>query len=121
MPKLPEQQLRINTQFNEDLADLKTRQLLTGQALGAVVQALDGLVERLVARQVLQAEDPIVTEFRKAIDALRGQGLSLSPPADPEAPVFKVKCPNCQAVIKAEQGTRVARCDWCGHQFQESD
>jgi hypothetical protein len=42
--KSPEQQARINLQFNEDLADVKTRQLFLGQAVGALVQIVDDLI-----------------------------------------------------------------------------
>ena len=121
MPKLPRQQLMINTQFNEDLAEVKTRQLFAGQALGAVIELLEGLIERLTARDVLHADDALIGEFRRAIRELKGLGLDLQPPTNPKARTFQVKCPGCQAVIKAEKDARVERCDWCGHEFRDAE
>jgi hypothetical protein len=117
MAKLPEQQARINLQFNEDLADVKTRQLFLGQAVGALVRVVDGLIDRLVSRRLLPGDDPIVSDFLKAVSDLRKAGLKLEPPEDPDAPVDQISCPECNAVIRVRSGGEIARCDWCGHKF----
>ena len=114
MPRLPERQVRINSQLTEDLTDVKTRQLFCEQALGAVAELLDGLLERMAERGIVAADDSLLTDYRKAIDPLRRQGLRLEPPEDPDARVPQVTCPSCRAVIKSKGGKRVARCDWCG-------
>jgi hypothetical protein len=119
MSRRSENQLNINTQFNGDLAGLKTQQLFVIQALGATVELLDGLLERLVQRRALAADDPLIGEFQRAMAIVR-KFLRLDPPDDPDAPAPQVKCPGCQAVIKVSHGRRVERCDWCGHLFGDS-
>lgn len=119
MPRLPERQVRINTQLTEDLTDVKTRQLFCEQALGAMTELLDGLLARMAERGIVAADDPLATDYRKAVDTLRRRGLRLEPPEDPDARIPQVTCPSCQAVIKSKGGKRVARCDWCGHVFGE--
>ncbi len=118
MAKQSEQQMRVNLQFNEDLAGVKTEQLFFSQALGAVVETIEALLARLVQRRVLAADDALIHEFSKAIATVRTQGLRLQAPVDPDAPSFQVRCPGCDAVIKAPAGQRVERCDWCGHVFE---
>ena len=118
-PKLPERQVRINEQFSEDLAEIKTRQLFTGQALGAVVELLDGLIQRLQTEGVIGEDDPVVREYRRGIAEVKRLGLKMEKPVDPEAAVLQVKCPQCQAVLKAREGTRIERCDWCGWVFPD--
>ena len=118
MAKMSEQQARINLQFNEDLADVKTRQLFLGQAVGALVQVIDGLVEKLVSRRLLPEDDPVVLDYHKAVGELRKAGLKMEPPEDPDARVDQINCPECNAVIKLKPGEEISRCDWCGHQFQ---
>ena len=117
-PRLPERQLRINRQFSDELADLKTQMLFVSQAIGSVVGLLDGIVEELIERQMLQADDALVSEYRRGIEEVKRLGLKLEPPEDPEAAVYTVKCPSCQAVIRTGKDTPVERCEWCGHKFQ---
>jgi hypothetical protein len=117
MAKLPEQQARINLQFNEDLADVKTQQLFLGQAVGALVQIVDGLIDRLVSRRLLPEDDPIISDYQKAVEELRKTGLKMEPPEDPDAQIDQFNCPECNAVIKRKPGSEISRCDWCGHQF----
>jgi len=118
-PKMPERQYRINTQFAEEMADIKTQQLLGSQALGAIINALDGIIDKLMAAKVLSEQDSLVQDYFAAIGELKRIGLKMEPPADPNAKVYQVKCPNCQAMIKAEPDVPVERCDWCGHVFQD--
>ena len=118
MAKLPEQQARINLQFNEDLADVKTQQLFLGQAVGALTKIVDGLIDRLVSRRLLPEDDPAIAEYRKAVEGLRKVGLKMEPPEDPDVQVDQFNCPECNAVIKRKPGEEVSRCDCCGHQFQ---
>ena len=84
------------------------------------MELLDGLLEQLVHRKALAADDPMIGEFQRAITTVRKFGLRLDPPDDPDAPSPQVKCPGCQAVIKVPHGRRVDRCDWCGHLFGDS-
>jgi hypothetical protein len=117
MAKLPEQQARINLQFNEDLADVKTRQLFLGQAVGALVQIVDGLIDRLVSRRLLPEDDPIIRDYHKAVAELRKAGLKMEPPKDPDVQVDQITCPECNAVINKKPGEEISRCDWCGYKF----
>jgi hypothetical protein len=118
MAKLPEQQARINLQFNEDLADVKTRQLFLGQAVGALVQIVDGLIDRLVSRRLLPEDDPIIRDYHKAVAELRKAGLKMEPPKDPDVQVDQITCPECNAVINKKPGEEISRCDWCGYKFE---
>ena len=117
MAKLPEQQARINLQFNEDLADVKTQQLFLGQAVGALVQIVDGLIDRLVSRRLLPGDDPAIAEYRRAVEGLRKVGLKMEPPEDPDVPTDQITCPECNAAIRVKTGQEIERCDWCGHKF----
>ena len=119
MGRRGEQQLQVNLQFNDELAKVKTQQMHLSEALGASVRLLDALLDRLVDRQVLHAEDPLIGEFRRAVELLQKQGMRFEVPADPEAPVPQVRCPGCEAVIKVPPMGRVERCDWCGHVFPD--
>jgi hypothetical protein len=116
--KLPEQQARINLQFNEDLADVKTQQLFLGQAMGALVRIVDGLIDKLVSRRLLPEDDPAISEYRKAVQGLRKVGLKMEPPQDPDARVDQITCPECNAVINKKPGEEISRCDWCGYKFE---
>ena len=118
MAKLPEQQARINLQFNEDLADVKTRQLFLEQAVGALVRIVDGLIDRLVSRRLLPEDDPLIGDYRKAVEGLRKAGLKMEPPEDPDVKIDQFNCPECNAVIKRKPGEEISRCDWCGHKFE---
>lgn len=118
MPRLPEKQLRINTQFAEETADLKTKMLFVSQALGTLVKTTDAIIGVLVGRSILSEQDPLIDDYRTAVAALKKSGFKMEPPADPKATVYQVKCPNCEAVIKADPEAPPQRCDWCGHVFQ---
>jgi len=118
MAKLPEQQARINLQFNEDLADVKTRQLFLSQAVGALVQVVDGLIDRLTSRRLLPGDDPIIRDYHRAVEELKKAGLKMEPPEDPDIPIDQITCPECNAVIKAKAGEEIERCDWCGYKFE---
>ncbi|MBW1810928.1 MAG: hypothetical protein JRJ87_22245 [Deltaproteobacteria bacterium] len=118
-PKMPERQFRINTQFAEEMADIKTQQLLGSQALGAIITVLDGIVDKLMASKLLSEHDSLVQDYFTAIGELKRVGLKMDPPVDPNAKVYQVKCPNCQAIINAEPEVPVERCDWCGHVFSD--
>jgi hypothetical protein len=118
-PKLPERQLRINTQFNDELADLKTQMLGVTQAVGSLVKMVDGLIEKMLINKLIPRGDPQVEQYFSEIGEVLRLGVKLTPPADPNEPVFQVKCPNCQAVIKGERDKPVERCEWCGHVFQQ--
>ena len=74
-PRTSEQQLRINTQFNDDMADLKTQVLFLGQALAASLELLDGLVDKLAKRRVLSEDEDLLRRYRKSIETLRRAGL----------------------------------------------
>ncbi len=117
MAKLPERQARINLQFNQDLADVKTQALFLGQAVGALVHVVDDLIEKLVSRRLLPEDDPAIGDYRKAVAGLRKAGLKMDPPEDPDAPVDRITCPECQAVIRVKTGQEIERCDWCGYKF----
>ncbi len=118
MAKLSERQININTQLGEDLVGVKTQQLFHGQALGTILGLLDALLERLQARGLLGPDDPALGEYRRALAELGRLGFRPEPPADPEARVAQVRCPGCNAVIKARPGQQlIERCDWCGHRF----
>jgi hypothetical protein len=119
MAKLSERQVNINTQFGEDLVGVKTQQLFLGQAVGTLTRLVDGLLERLQARGLLAPDDPAAREYRRAMAELRRLGFKAEPPVDPEVHVPQVRCPTCNAVIKARPGQQfIERCDWCGHQFE---
>jgi rRNA maturation endonuclease Nob1 len=117
MAKGSERQFQLNAQFNEDLATIKTQLLFTTQALAAAVTAIEALTDRLVQRRVIAEDDELMSDFRKAIEVVRKLGLRLEPPEDPDKPIFQVRCPGCNAVLKAQPGQQVERCDWCGHVF----
>jgi ribosomal protein S27E len=121
MAKLSERQININTQFGEDMVEVKTQQLFQGQALGVLARTLEGLLARLQERRLLPEDDPLVRDFRRAMEELRRVGLRAEPPQDPQARTLQVHCPGCQAVVKARPGqARIDRCDWCGHVFDAS-
>jgi len=119
MARRGEQQFQVNLQFNDELAKIKTKQMQLAEALGASVRLLDELLERLVDRRVLHAEDPLIGEFRRGLELLKMQGMRFEVPEDPETPVPQVRCPGCDAVIKVPPMGRVERCDWCGHVFPD--
>ncbi len=112
-----ERQSQVNLHFGEELVEVKTQSLFLAQALGSVVDLLDGLLDRLVVRRVLKEDDPIITTYRKALENVRKSGLYLSAPEDPDAPVEQIKCPVCDAVLKVKAGKKIERCDWCGYEF----
>ena len=118
MARLPEKQLRINTQFAEETANLKTKMLFVSQTLGALIKSVDGIFDVLVMRGILSEQDPLLQDYHMAISEVEKSGFKMEPPTDPEAVVYQVKCPNCQAVIKADRDAPPERCDWCGHVFQ---
>jgi hypothetical protein len=119
MAKLSERQININSQFGEDLVGVKTQLLFLGQTVGSLTRLMDRLLERLQARGLLAQDDPVLGEYRWAMQELARLGFKPEPPVDPEARVAQVRCPSCNAVIKARPGqTLVERCDWCGHRFE---
>ena len=117
-PRLSEQQMQINTQFNDDVADLKTKVLFLGQALAAMMELVDGMVDKLSRRRVFSEDEALLRRYHKAMETLNRAGLRLSPPEDPDEEVRKVTCPGCQASIKLRSGQPLDRCDWCGHVFR---
>ena len=122
MPKLPEQQYRVNSQFNEDLAEVKTQLLLLGQALATLDRFTAQTFSRLQALGALgNAEDRLLAEYQKTMDLLRRQGLRISSPTEGGEKAYHVSCPACQAKIKVKVGLRPKRCDWCGYAFQEGE
>jgi hypothetical protein len=119
MAKLSERQININSQFGEDMVAVKTQLLFLGQAVGSLTRLMDGLLERLQARGLLAQDEPALRDYRWAMQELARLGFRAEPPIDPEARVAQVRCPKCNAVIKARPGQQlVERCDWCGHQFE---
>ncbi|HOX46850.1 MAG TPA: hypothetical protein PK668_24850 [Myxococcota bacterium] len=119
MAKLSERQININTQFGEDLVGVKTQLLFLGQAVGSLIRLTDSLLGRLQARGLVAEDDQALRDYRWALQELARLGFRAEPPVDPEARVAQVRCPNCNAVIKAKPGQQlVERCDWCGHQFE---
>ncbi len=117
--RLSEQQFQINTQFNDDVADLKTQVLFLSQGLAAMMELVDGMVDKLSRRKVFSEEEDLLRRYRKSMKTLKQAGLRLIPPEDPDAEVRKVTCPNCQAAIRARSGQPIERCDWCGHEFDD--
>jgi hypothetical protein len=120
MVRISERQMQINSQIGDDMVDLKTQQLFTGQALGVLEAMLGLLVERAREAQLLKpGDDKRLQGLARALDLLRKNGLHMAPPEDPQARVPQVTCPSCQAKIKVKPGERARRCDWCGHVFSE--
>lgn len=119
MGRRSDQQLQVNLQLSENMTEVKTQLLFLSQALGAATELIDGLTKRLVQRDLLDHDDPLLLRYRRAIQAIRSQGLRLEAPADPDAPQSQVRCPGCDAIIKSRPGQRVERCDWCGHVFAD--
>ncbi len=113
-----EHQSNINLHFGEDLVEVKTQNLFMSQALGSVIDLLDGLLDRLIQEKVISHDDPIISSYRKAMETVQKSGLRLAAPVDPKAPVERIKCPVCDAVLKVQPGKKAERCDWCGYEFE---
>ncbi len=116
-----DRQVRINSQFAEDVADAKTQILAVTQMLGAMTGLLDGLIERLVEKNVLAQDELILRQYRTALVEIERLGVPMQAPKDPEQEFSRVTCPECGAVLRLEEGQRAERCDWCGYQFRWED
>ncbi len=118
MVKTSESQMRITEQLNLDLGEVKLQLLLISQALGAMHGFLQKFGARLERSGALGPEEgKLLANYKKSIEELQKKGLALELPPEPGQKPVETVCPTCQAKLKARPGQRIARCDWCGHEF----
>lgn len=105
---------RILEVMVQNMTDLQQKFQTTNDVLNVMDWAIESALDELEATGALRAEDGLLDEYRKAIEALRKQGFSRPrPPASEKG----IVCPGCQAVLKGIAGTSGERCDWCGYMF----
>lgn len=98
----------------QNMTDFQQKLQAMNDVLNVMDWAIESALDELEAAGSLRAEDGLLNEYKRAIQALRKQGFSRPRPSASDKGIV---CPGCQALLKGVSGTSGERCDWCGYMF----